>query len=156
MRRLLFLLFSHGAVGAVGFALGIYLLPILTAPAPLDPALLETRAQSAVYSAEFTRDLAGSDFLHWGEGRVSITDSQIIHQGRLAPGPDYRLYLLPDFVEDEAGFERLRAQAVSIGTIRSFDGFMLDIPVGVDVAAYTTVLVWCEAFSEFITAARYR
>ena len=26
----------------------------------------------------------------------------------------------------------------------------------VDVAAYTTVLVWCEAFSEFITAGKYR
>ena len=34
--------------------------------------------------------------------------------------------------------------------------FILDVPAGVDLAAYTTVLVWCETFSEFITAAQYR
>ena len=27
---------------------------------------------------------------------------------------------------------------------------------GVDVGNYTTVLIWCEAFGEFIAAARYR
>ena len=37
-----------------------------------------------------------------------------------------------------------------------FDGFIIDIPPIVDPSAYTTVLVWCEAFGEFITAASYR
>jgi hypothetical protein len=30
------------------------------------------------------------------------------------------------------------------------------VPQGTDLTAYTTVLIWCEAFGEFITAARYR
>jgi hypothetical protein len=30
------------------------------------------------------------------------------------------------------------------------------VPEGVDVEDYTTVIVWCESFSEFITAARYQ
>jgi hypothetical protein len=30
------------------------------------------------------------------------------------------------------------------------------VPAGVDVGAYTTVVVWCEAFSKFISAAKYR
>ncbi|MEC7592509.1 MAG: DM13 domain-containing protein [Pseudomonadota bacterium] len=40
-----------------------------------------------------------------------------------------------------------------IGDVKSFDGFVLDVPAGVDIAAFTTVVVRCEAFSEFITAA---
>lgn len=33
---------------------------------------------------------------------------------------------------------------------------MRDVPPAVDIEAYTTVVVWCETFSEFITAAKYR
>ena len=29
-------------------------------------------------------------------------------------------------------------------------------PPAVDIESYTTVLVWCETFGEFISAARYR
>ena len=156
MARTILLLFSHAVTLAAGVALGIYLLPILTAPPPPDAAMLQQEAGAARYSGTFTRDLAGSDRLHWGEGTISLGDSRIVHEGRLAPGPDYKLYLLPDFVEDEAGFEALRDRALRVGDVRSFSGFILDTPAGTDLEAYTTVVNWCEAFSEFITAARYR
>ena len=152
----LILLITHAGALAVGFALGVYLLPILTAPASPDAAMLEEKAQTAAFSAEFTRDLEGSDFLHWGEGTVSLTGQDIVHQGKLSPGPDYRLYLVPEFVETEAGFEAVKAQSLSVGEIKSFDGFLVSLPDGVDLEAYTTVVVWCEAFGEFITAAKYR
>lgn len=156
MRKTILLLGSHAAALVIGFALGIYLLPILTAPPAPDAAMLRQEASTAQYSGTFTRDLAGSDLLHWGEGTVSLTEARIVHEGRLSPGPDFKLYLLPDFVEDEAGFEALRDRALRVGDVKSFSGFVLDIPEGTDLEAYTTVLVWCEAFSEFITAARYR
>ena len=156
MRRIIFWLANHGVALAIGFALGVYLLPILTAPDSPDQAVLEQRAQGAQYSAEFTRQLAGSDFLHWGDGTISISDETIVHMGKLAPGPDYKLYLVPDFVEDEASFNAIKGQSVQLGDVKTFDGFVLDIPEGVNVDAYTTVVVWCEAFGEFITAARYR
>lgn len=156
MFRLILLALSHGAVLAAGFALGVYMLPILTAPAAPEAAVLEQRAKSAVFTAEFSRDLAGSDFLHWGEGTVGIAPDTIVHMGALAPGPDYKLYLVDRFVEDEAGFLAVKANAQLIGDVKSFDGFLLEVPDGVDVSAFTTVLVWCEAFSEFITAAKYR
>ena len=156
MFRWLFRLSTHGMALAIGFALGIYLLPILTAPESPDAQLLQDRAQSAVFNAEFSRDLRGSDFLHWGEGRISLTPTQIVHQGELSPGPDYRLYLVTDFVEHEDEFLPIKSEAQLIGPIRTFDGFVLDLPEGVDASRFTTVLIWCEAFSEFITAARYR
>ncbi len=154
--RWILLLATHLGVLAVGFALGIYFLPILTAPASLDRGMLATSAEGALFEASFTRELKGSDFLHWGEGSVSITGTHIVHQGSLAPGPDYKLYLVQDFVEDEEQFLKVKGAARQIGDVKSFDGFLLKVPEDVDVAAYTTVLVWCESFGEFITAAKYR
>ena len=156
MRRFFVFAISHTAAIAVGFALGVYFLPILTAPSSPDAAMLEDMAQEARFSGEFRRGLRGNDFLHWGEGSVSITPTQIIHQGSLAPGPDYKLYLVPEFVEHEDEFLPIKADALQIADIKTFEGFAVDIPDGVDVTQYTTVLIWCEAFSEFITATTYR
>jgi hypothetical protein len=155
MRKLI-LLGTHAAMLAVGFALGVYLLPILTAPKGPDEATLTASAEGAMFSGEFTRDLKGSDFLHWGEGTVSLTETQIVHNGALSPGPDYMVYLMTEFVEDEAEFEASKSNALRIGPVKTFDGFILDMPQSVDLSAYTTVVVWCEAFGEFITAAKYR
>ena len=156
MRRLFLLLFTHGVTLAVGFALGVYFLPILTAPDSPDAAMLEESAQNASFKAELTRELRGSDFVHWGEGTISVSSDAIVHQGGLAPGPDYKLYLVPEFVEHEDEFLPIKSRAQLIGDVKTFDGFIVNIPDDVDVASYTTVLVWCEAFSEFITAAQYR
>ena len=147
---------THGVMLAAGFALGIYLLPIITAPPSPDQAMLEESARSALYTAEFRRDLKGSDFLHWGEGTLSVSADRIAHRGSLAPGPDYKLYLVPDFVEDEEQFEAVRSSAIRLGDVKTFAGFLVDIPPNVDIEAYTTVLVWCETFGEFISAAKYR
>ncbi|MEQ8825382.1 MAG: DM13 domain-containing protein [Filomicrobium sp.] len=155
MRWLLYF-FTHGIVFAAGFALGVYLLPILTAPPSLDRAMLAENAKSAQYKATFKRDLKGSDFLHWGEGTVSISPTMVVHEGDLAPGPDYKLYLVPEFVEDEASFEKVKAKSLQVGDIKTFDGFLVKLPADTDIESYTTVVVWCEAFSEFITAAKYR
>ncbi len=156
MKKFLLLLISHGAVAFAGFAAGIYFLPILTAPDSPSQAALSDVSDQARYTAEFTRDLAGSDFLHWGEGTVSISDTAVALDGKLAPGPDYKLYLSPTFVEDEAGFEAARASMVQVGNVSTFENFMVSLPGNVEPSAYTTVIVWCEAFGEFITSAAYR
>ncbi len=156
MRKLLLLLISHGAVFAAGFGLGIYLLPILTAPPAPDAADLQASAAAAEFSADLTRDLRGSDFGHWGEGTISVSATQIVHEGRLSPGPDYFVYLVPEFVEHEDEFEPLKDVSLRVGQVKSFNGFILDLPPGTDVTQYTTVMVWCESFGEFITSAQYR
>ncbi len=155
MRKII-LLITHGVVFVGGFVLGIYLLPILTAPPSPEASELEAMAGEALFTAELTRELRGSDFIHWGEGTISVTPTQIVHQGELAPGPDYKLYLTKDFVEHEDEFLPIKAEAQQIGDVKTFKGFILNVPEDVDVNEYTTVLVWCEAFNEFITAAKYR
>ena len=156
MVRLLVLLLTHCGALAAGFALGVYFLPILTAPPGPDQTTLNASAATALYKGSFDRNLAGSDFLHWGEGEVRLMADSIAHEGRLAPGPDYKLYLARQFVDTKEGFERIKAQSVRIGDVKTFNGFLIDVPSGVDVSGYTTVVVWCEAFSQFITAAKYR
>ncbi|HVK32712.1 MAG TPA: DM13 domain-containing protein [Burkholderiaceae bacterium] len=147
---------SHLFVALLGFALGIYLLPILTAPDAPSTAEVQTLSQGATFTGQFRRDLKDSDPLHWGEGTVSVGPKAITLVGRLAPGPDYKLYLSPEFVETEADFERLKPTMRRVGDVKTFENFAVALPEGVDPARYTTVIVWCESFGQFISAARYR
>lgn len=156
MKRWLLLLLTHAVVGAIGFAAGIYTLPILIAPDAPSPDDVGAVAAQALFKGQFRRDLPGSDALHWGEGEVAIGARAIALKGRLAPGPDYKLYLSPEFVDTEAAFERVKPRMLRVGDVKTFDNFVVAVPAGVDPAAYTTVVVWCETFREFITAARYR
>lgn len=152
----LLLLATHLAAVAIGFGLGIYALPILTAPAAPTRAEVGAQAASARYSGQFRRDLKDSDPLHWGEGRVSIGERSIVLDGEVAPGPDYKLYLSPEFVETEADFQRLKPSMVRVGDVKTFKNFVVPLPTGIDPSRYTTVIVWCESFSQFITSAKYR
>ncbi len=156
MKRLLRLTVTHLLFAAAGFAAGIYALPILMAPSAPTAAEVAAATGAAAFKGEFRRDLAGSDFLHWGEGTVSIGENSISLQGRIAPGPDYKLYLSPEFVETEAGFERLKSRMIRVGDVKTFENFIVPIPDTVDPAMFNTVIVWCESFGEFITAASYK
>jgi hypothetical protein len=155
MRKLL-LVGSHLLALVIGFVLGVYTLPILIAPAGPSAAEVAAQANKASFKSEFRRDLKGSDVLHWGEGVVSITPASIALAGELAPGPDYKLYLSPEFVETAADFKRLKASMVRIGDVKTFKNFVVPVPDAVDPARYNTVIVWCETFSKFNTAAKYK
>ncbi|RUS59713.1 hypothetical protein EGN72_13525 [Pseudorhodobacter sp. E13] len=147
---------THLLALALGFALGVYFLPILTAPPSLGAAALQQEAQGAMFTANFNRALRGSDFLHWGEGKISVLSDRIVHEGSLAPGPDYKMYLVAEFVEHEDEFLPRKAGAQLIGDVKTFDGVVVPVPEGVDVSQFTTVVIWCESFGEFITSAQYR
>lgn len=155
MKKLI-LVATHLIAVAIGFALGVYTLPILIAPAAPSATEVSAAAGKAAFKGQFRRDLKDSDALHWGEGEVTVGRRAVAHRGRLAPGPDYKLYLSPRFVETEAAFAALKPQMVRLGDVKTFDGFIVPVPEGVDVAAYDTVVVWCETFGQFISAARYR
>ena len=155
MKRLL-LIASHVLAAAAGFALGIYALPILTAPAAPSAAEVASQSSQASYTGQFRRDLKDSDLLHWGEGTVSLGRQSIALSGKLAPGPDYKLYLSPELVETKADFVRLKARMMRVGDVKAFENFIVPVPESIDVSRYNTVIVWCESFGQFITAAKYR
>ena len=156
MKRALLLGLTHLVVLGLGFALGIYVLPILIAPPAPGTVEIDRIATAGQYHAEFRRNLEGSDLLHWGEGRLTVGPEVVTFVGRIAPGPAYKLYLAPEWVETEAEFLEVRARSARLGDVRTFENFVVPVPNTVDVSRYDTVVVWCEAFSQFITAAKYR
>jgi len=156
MTRLIILIATHVAALAVGFAAGVYVLPILTAPAAPSVDEIASASSQATFTGQFRRDLADSDFLHWGEGTVTVGPHSITLMGTLAPGPDYKLYLSPEFVETEADFMRLKAHMARVGDVRTFENFVVPVPNSIDISSYNTVIVWCESFGQFITAAKYQ
>lgn len=154
--KIALLLVSHGLVAALGFAGGIYALPILTAPPAPTALSVNQVSATSIYQAQFIRDLQDSDLLHWGDGTVSLGPEQVSFMGELSPGPDFKLYLSPTFVETEADFERLKSEMIQVGDVRTFENFIVPLSADINLADYTTVIVWCESFGQFITAAKYR
>lgn len=156
MVRVFLLALSYVAVAAIGFMAGIYLLPTMIEPAPPEAAALQAAESAALFTAEVRREHPGSDFLHWGEGRFAIGKTSIAMRGELAPGPDYKLYLSRQPVANAAEFEAVKSNALRVGDVRAFHGFVMAVPPAVDVEQYSTVVIWCETFRKFITAATYR
>jgi hypothetical protein len=156
MKRWLLFLVSHAFVLVLGVALGIYLLPILTAPDSPTAAEVGAATASASYRGEFKRSLKGSDALHWGEGRVSVGPNSVALMGRIAPGPAYKLYLVPEFVETGADFKQIKSRSLEVADVKTFDNFIVPLAPGTPLDRYKAVVIWCESFSQFITAARYR
>ncbi|WP_298440938.1 DM13 domain-containing protein [uncultured Ferrimonas sp.] len=149
--KTLLLWLSHGLTLLLGIGLGIYLLPLLTA-APAPTATVMQALQQPLAQAQFDRDRRDSDWLHWGEGKLLIGNNGIGFEGELAPGPDYWLYLSPQFVETEQQFNQLKPQMVAIGMVRGFDGFYLPLDPNIDLSRYHAAVIWCESFGQFITS----
>ena len=156
MKKIFLLLATHSFVLIFGFALGIYLLPILTAPESVKISKINEYEKKSLYQTEFIRDLKGSDPWHWGEAKVTISNNKITVNGSIAPGPDYKLYLLNNFVEHEDEFLPIKEDAQYVAEVKSFENFVVDVPSNINVSEFNTVVIWCESFNEFITAAQYR
>ncbi|WP_427308120.1 DM13 domain-containing protein [Cupriavidus sp. H39] len=150
------LILTHLAMLAVGFAAGIYVLPILTAQAGASAGQVQAVAQQARFAGTFRKDLAGSDALHWASGRLHVSATALAFEGSVAPGPDYRVYLAPAFVDNKAAFLKIKERSVQVGELKTFGNFTVALPAGVDPSQYAAVVIWCERFGQFIGAAGYR
>jgi hypothetical protein len=156
IKRITLLAISHLAVAGFAFLLGVYSLPIFMAPADPSSGALALSIKNTRYVATIADKLTDSDWLHWGKGTFSIGDDVVVFQGTLAPGPDYRLYLSPKFIQTESDFLQLKSSMVEVGKIKSFGNFILPISNQVDTERYNSVIVWCETFNQFITAAQFK
>ena len=155
-KKITLLVFSYMIVFLLGLGLGIYLLPILTAPKSVDIDKIIKLEKNALYKTLFVKDLKGSDLFHWGEAKVTVSKNEIIVNGTIAPGPDYKLYLTKEFVEQEEEFLFIRDKSKYIAEVKTFKNFVITIPENIDINDYNTIVIWCESFSEFITAAKYK
>lgn len=156
LKKSLALAITHTLTLVIGFGLGIFMLPILTAPPGPDSQELAMVVDEATYIGSFDKNRQGSDLLHWGEGNFALNDEKIVFVGELAPGPDYKIYLSSEFVESEAKFNELKPTMVQVGAVNTFENFAAALPKDIDLSKYNTVIIWCESFGEFITSGTYK
>jgi hypothetical protein len=155
-KKIILLISSYIIVFVLGFGLGIYLLPILTSPKSVNIDKIIKLEKNALYKTVFVRDLKGSDLFHWGEADVSVSKNEIIVNGSIAPGPDYKLYLTKEFAEQEEEFLSIKDNSRYVAEVKTFKNFVITVPEDIDINDYNTIVIWCESFSEFITAAKYK
>ena len=159
MKRFLIALLVGLVIGGTGgFLLGVYTLPILVEwRHAVQERALAPEAAAEDPRGEFNRNSPGSDAVHWGEGELRVSQGQLVFDEnvRLAPGPDYRIYLTKTFAQTREEFLELKPGAVEIAALEVFSGpLSFPIPPEVDPDVYDNVVVWCEAFAMYIASAR--
>ena len=155
-RRALVVIASHAVVAVLGFAAGIYVLPILIAPAAPTVTRLKAAAAQVQFTGQFKRDLQHSDALHWGKATLSVAANAISLVGKISPGPNYRLYLSAEFVETEADFKRLKSRMVRVGDVNTVENFVVQVSAVVEPGKCSSAIVWRKVFGQFTTAAKYQ
>lgn len=149
MARLIVTFVIGAIVGiAGGLAAGIFLYP------QYFPA--ETMAAGNGQSMIATgRALASGDFKESGTGKLQVYRELLVLDAdfQVNPGPDYRVYLVP--ARDVTPLTNVeKTMYVDLGPLQAFKGTQrYAIPAGVDLADYTTAVIWSRHFGTLITAA---
>ncbi|MDU3349693.1 MAG: DM13 domain-containing protein [Clostridium sp.] len=147
---------SHLALFGVGFGVGIYVLPILTAEKNSSADEIKEVKNNARYTGAFFKNQKGSNAVHWVDGKLYVSDQEIAFEGSIAPGPDYKIYLTKTQADDRNSFLKIKEESLYIGDLKNYGNFKKNLPNGVNIDEYTTVQIWCEKFEQFIGSAQYR
>jgi hypothetical protein len=145
---------------AGGFALGIFAYPYIFLTDIVAAEKLPEKApgepeRKLLARGEFIH-ANPQDPIHWGKGRVTIHEGllRLEPDFEVGPGPKYHVYLVPEKeVTPSTNVER--TMFVDLGRLRAFKGSQnYDIPAGVDIARFGSVVVWCEQFGVLISPAK--
>jgi len=155
LRSKLLVFFVGGLIGAAAGSLGmLFAFPFLFPPAPASDAAPAATAVTATF--RFDEMAPGRDAVHWANGNGSLlrTDAgwvlRLEGDFKSGPGPNYWIYLNTRPVGEESDFTA-DAGRVRLAKLRSFEGAQnYLLPEGIDPAAFHTVTIWCESFSQYI------
>jgi hypothetical protein len=137
-----------------GFAVGILAFPYLFPPPPAVEQLTEADRSALVATGNFIH-ANPSDPLHYGSGKVSVYEKTLFLESdfEVGPGPKYHVYLVPKETIRQSSDVK-DTMFVDLGRLRSFKGSQrFEIPDGVDLKQYSSVVIWCETFSVLISPA---
>ena len=139
---------------AFGVALGFFAFPYVFPPPEAMETLTAEEQSKLVAQGEFIH-ANPADPIHYGKGRVGVYET-VVHlesDFEVGPGPLFHVYLVPR--------KRIRESAdvaasmyVDLGRLRAFKGSQkFDIPAGVDLKNYPSVVIWCAKFGVLISPA---
>lgn len=145
---------------AGGFALGIFAYPyIFLADIVAGDKVPEKPAgqpQRNVLARGTFVHANPSDPIHYGKGRVTVYEGLLDLEPdfEVGPGPKYHVYLVPE-AQVLPSTNVARTMFVDLGRLRAFKGSQnYEIPVGLDLAKFGSVVVWCEQFGVLISPAK--
>jgi hypothetical protein len=147
-----------GIVG--GVALGIFVYPYLfladIVAMEKPPAASDAQPPRKVLARGTFVHPNPSDPIHYGKGRVTVYEG-VLHlepDFEVGPGPKYHVYLVPE-KEVVPSTNVARTMFVDLGRLKAFKGSQnFDVPAGVDIARFGSVVIWCEQFGVLISPAK--
>lgn len=155
MWRTIAIFLMGGVLGTVfGITVGVFAYPFFFPP----PEAMET------LSAEEQVDLIArgrfihanpSDPIHYGKGGVSVYRKVLYldMDFEVGPGPAFHVYLVPKKLVRQSS-DVSGTMFIDLGSLRAFKGSQkYNIPVGVDVGSYPSVVIWCAQFGVLISPA---
>jgi hypothetical protein len=161
--------FLGGVLGTLfGIALGFFFFPYVfppppaheqltqadVAPPPAAPAEAPAAATALIATGTFIH-ANPSDPVHWGKGKVSVYQRVVFLEPdfEVGPGPAYHVYLVPKAMIRSSS-DMKNVMYVDLGRLRSFQGSQrYEIPAGVNLKDYPSVIIWCERFGVLISPA---
>jgi hypothetical protein len=145
-----------GALGAAaGFALGIFLYPYIFLADIVGSDKVEAAATKQVVARGTFIHANPSDPIHYGKGDVTVyRDLVHLEPGfEVGPGPKYHVYLVPE-PNVTTDTDVAKTMFVDLGRLRAFKGSQnYEVPEGVDLGRYPSVVIWCEQFGVLISPA---
>ena len=139
-----------------GFALGIFLYPyIFLADIVGTDQVSEPAARQVVARGTFIH-ANPSDPIHYGKGDVTVYQDLVHLEANfeVGPGPKYHVYLVPEG-DVQPSTDVAKTMFVDLGRLRAFKGGQnYDVPEGVDLAKYPSLVIWCEQFGVLISPAK--
>ena len=148
-------LFLGGILGTgFGVALGFFLFPYVFPPPPAAEQLTQAERTQVVAKGNFIH-ADPSDPIHYGKGKVTVYDKTVfLHDDfEVGPGPKFHVYLVPKS-KVRASSDVSNTMFVDLGRLRSFKGSQkFNIPEGLDIKKFQSVVIWCEQFGVLISPA---
>jgi hypothetical protein len=149
-------IFLLGGIFGTGFgvALGFFFFPFVFPPPPAVERLAEGERTSLAASGTFIH-ANPSDPIHWGKGKVSVYERATFLESdfEVGPGPAFHVYLVPK-ANVRSSDDVKNTMYVDLGRLRAFKGSQrYEIPAGVSLKDYPSVVIWCARFDVLISPA---
>ena len=155
MWRLISVFLLGGVLGTgFGVAAGFFAFPYVFPPPEAMDRLTEGEKSGLAATGTFIH-ADPSDPIHYGRGRVSVYE-RVVFLGEdfeVGPGPKYHVYLVPaEKIRDSSQVKS--TMFVDLGRLRAFRGSQkYNIPAGIDLNQYPSVVIWREQFGVLISPA---
>jgi hypothetical protein len=156
MLRSIVIFVAGGLLGTLlGVAIGIFVYPYVFLADVVAAEQVTDRDRRAVLATGSFVHVNPSDPIHYGSGKVTVYQD-LVHledDFEVGPGPKFHVYLVPARdVMDAATVDG--SMFVDLGRLRAFKGSQnYPIPAALDVAAFGSVVIWCEQFGVLISPA---